>query len=184
MPERVITYECPIAGVEHGLPGEHVRVLRTGTGGFIVACDCGPEALADADTRPHPTVDHLVNIYIDDPSPAEWLRLDDAADGWYAVSAWDIPEAGEGTWGQRRADFRERVEDAADTADGRDLEETPADEEAREVACPSCGAVAGRKCQRPSGHRVRKPHATRVEAVQADGESTMELAQAELSGWA
>jgi len=33
------------------------------------------------------------------------------------------------------------------------------------VACPDCGAGAGAKCQRPSGHTVRKSHAERVEAA-------------------
>ncbi|WP_198668089.1 hypothetical protein [Saliphagus sp. LR7] len=33
------------------------------------------------------------------------------------------------------------------------------------VECPDCGAAPGRKCQRPSGHRVRNPHADRVNAA-------------------
>ncbi|WP_198667990.1 hypothetical protein [Saliphagus sp. LR7] len=37
------------------------------------------------------------------------------------------------------------------------------------VECPDCGAVPGRKCQRPSGHRVRTPHADRINAAYEAG---------------
>lgn len=33
------------------------------------------------------------------------------------------------------------------------------------VECPDCGAAPGRKCQRPSGHRIRSPHADRINAA-------------------
>jgi len=61
------------------------------------------------------------------------------------------------------------------------------------VACPDCGAGAGAKCQRPSGHTVRKSHAERVEAaveagIIADdtGGSSVEESteQADIGGWA
>jgi len=32
-----------------------------------------------------------VNIYAEDPSPAQWLTLEGAADGWYDTTAWDSP---------------------------------------------------------------------------------------------
>jgi len=69
-----------------------VRILKTGDGGFIVACGCGPESVDDAEESPHPITDHLVNIYAEDPSPAQWLTLEGAADGWYDTTAWDSPE--------------------------------------------------------------------------------------------
>jgi len=56
-----------------------------------------------------------------------------------------------------------------------------------------CGAGAGAKCQRPSGHTVRKSHAERVEAaveagIIADdtGGSSVEESteQADIGGWA
>jgi len=84
-----------------------VRILKTGDGGFIVACGCGPESVDDAEESPHPITDHLVNIYAEDPSPAQWLTLEGAADGWYdTTAAWDSPEGFEGVNGQRRARFR------------------------------------------------------------------------------
>jgi hypothetical protein len=164
----VVTYECPIAGTEHPLPGDDTRIMMTGDAGFVVACDCGPEALEEADEKPHQTVDHLVNIYANDPSPSQWLRLEAAADGWYATTAFDTPEEYDGTHGQRRQQVRERAEKLADEKPNG--EPTSREVAAREaVACPQCDASAGSKCQRPSGHSVRTVHAARVEAAEASG---------------
>ena len=185
----VVTYRCPIADREHAVPGPDVRVLRVGDGGFIVACDCGPESLADVDTAPHETVDHLVNVYAGDPSPAQWLRLEDAADGWHDTTQWDEPADAAGTWGQRRARFRERVREIADTEDGRSLEPDVEQRQAREVACPKCSADVGQKCQRPSGHRVRTAHADRVDRARSAGvietdDDQVTTKQTDLQGWA
>lgn len=164
----VVTYECPIAGTEHPLPGDDTRIMMTGDAGFVVACDCGPEPLEEADEKPHQTVDHLVNIYADDPSPSQWLRLEAAADGWYATTAFDTPEKYDGTHGQRRQQVRERAEKLADEKPRADA--TEREKAAREaVACPQCDASAGSKCRRPSGHSVRTVHADRVEAAEASG---------------
>lgn len=35
------------------------------------------------------------------------------------------------------------------------------------IKCPTCGVAAGRRCQRPSGHRAAKMHATRYTATEA-----------------
>jgi len=85
-------YECHVGDAAHDVPGPDVRILKTGDGGFIVACGCGPESVDDAEESPHPITDHLVNIYAEDPSPAQWLTLEGAADGWYDTTAWDSPE--------------------------------------------------------------------------------------------
>lgn len=168
MAEVVVTYECPLAGESHAVPGPEVRVLRVGDGGFVIACDCASEPLANVDESPHPTTDHLVNVYADDPSPAQWLVLEDAADGWYDTTAWASPDGYDGTHGQRRARFRERVRELADDRGGGDAgggSPDPRDERVREVACPACDAAVGEKCQRPSGHRVREAHSDRVTAA-------------------
>jgi len=81
-----------VGDAAHDVPGPDVRILKTGDGGFIVACGCGPESVDDAEESPHPITDHLVNIYAEDPSPAQWLTLEGAADGWYDTTAWDSPE--------------------------------------------------------------------------------------------
>lgn len=175
--DPVVHYDCPAAGQTHAVPGESVRVLRTGDGGFVVACSCGEEPLEDVDEPSHPGVDHLVNVYADDPSPAEWLRLEEASDGWYDTMAWRSPDGYRGTNGQRRARFREQVEALVNKADGRDLEPSETQEQALAHECPYCGAASGRKCQRPSGHRVRTPHAARtdlVDTTDAGGETTFE----------
>jgi len=166
MSDRVLTYECHVGDAAHDVPGPDVRILKTGDGGFIVACGCGPESVDDAEESPHPITDHLVNIYAEDPSPAQWLTLEGAADGWYDTTAWDSPEGFEGVNGQRRARFREQIREIADTNDRNERGgATERDRVARGVACPDCGAGAGAKCQRPSGHTVRKSHAERVEAA-------------------
>jgi len=168
--EVVLTYECPLAGAEHHVPGPDVRIMKIGDGGFVVACDCAAEPLTAADEQPHPTRDHLVNIYADGPSPRQWLVLENAANGWYNTTAWDCPEDYEGTHGQRRANFRERIEEIADANDRSKrggADET--DVAARGVSCPDCGAGAGQKCQRPGGHRVRKSHRARKDAAREQG---------------
>ncbi|WP_198668088.1 hypothetical protein [Saliphagus sp. LR7] len=37
------------------------------------------------------------------------------------------------------------------------------------VECPNYGAASGRKCQRPSGHRIRSPHTDRINAAYGAG---------------
>jgi predicted RNA-binding Zn-ribbon protein involved in translation (DUF1610 family) len=177
----VVSYDCPAAGRTHAVPGEDVRVLRVGDGGFVIACDCSPEPLDVVDEPPHPSDDHFVNVYVDDPSPEEWLRLEEAADGWHDTTAWTSPDGYRGTNGQRRAQFRQKVESLVDDADGRDLEPSEKQKQALEYDCPSCGAAAGRKCQRPSGHRVRTPHAARTDLVDDPaGETTPTFEQTTL----
>jgi len=41
MSDRVLTYECHVGDAAHDVPGPDVRILKTGDGGFIVACGCG-----------------------------------------------------------------------------------------------------------------------------------------------
>lgn len=184
-----VTYECPIAGVEHRLPGPDVRVMKIGDAGFVVACNCGPEALEDADEQPHPTEDHIVNVYGDDPSPEEWLELEDAADGWYETTRWHpAPEGFDGTLGKRRQEFRDKIREIADDNDENSrggADET--DRAARAVECPMCEAPTGQKCRRPSGHRVRKSHADRKDLAREAGELGAKDAettcQGELSAW-
>jgi len=153
MSDRVLTYECHVGDAAHDVPGPDVRILKTGDGGFIVACGCGPESVDDAEESPHPITDHLVNIYAEDPSPAQWLTLEGAADGWYDTTAWDSPEGFEGVNGQRRARFREQIREIADTNDRNERGGATERDRASPagVACPDCGAGAGAKCQRPSG---------------------------------
>jgi len=168
MTEIVLSYQCHVSGDKHAVPGPDVRIMRIGDGGFVVGCNC-VEPLSQVDDEPHETVDHLVNIYADDPSPSQWLTLEAAANGWYRTTMWASPDGFEGTNGSRRADFRERVEEIVDDQDGRDLQATEDERLARKVDCPHCGAPRGRKCERPSGHRVRRPHAERIEAAKMDG---------------
>jgi hypothetical protein len=181
--EPVAVYECP-HDQTHALPGPEVRLLKVGDGGFIAACACGPEPLSAVDEPPHESVDHLVNIYVDDPSPAQWLRLEDATQGWYDSSTWESPDGYAGTYGQRRARFRRRVEEIATTSDGRSLEPSETGQRARSVACPKCGATEGRKCKRPSGHRVRTPHAARVDALEDADPDRPSRDQSNLARWA
>lgn len=191
MTEPVVTYTCPLAGTEHSIPGPDTRLIRTGDGGFIVACDCAPEPLDETDSKPHPTTDHLVNIYADDPSPDEWLQLEAAADGWYATSAWASPDGYDGTNGQRRAQFRQQVEDLADNSSPTPAEPTDRQKATRGVPCPSCDAGENQKCRRPSGHEVRIPHSDRITAAveagiisPADDTDQSEPSQADLGTWA
>ncbi|RJX43103.1 hypothetical protein DM826_07295 [Halonotius aquaticus] len=168
MVEIVLEYECHVTGDNHAVPGPDVRIMRIGDGGFVVGCNC-VEPLVDVDDEPHETVDHLVNIYANDPSPRQWLTLERAADGWYGTTMWESPEGFEGTNGSRRAEFRDRVADIVDEQDGRDLQPTEDELQARKIACPHCGATPGQKCERPSCHRIRKPHAERIEAAKMEG---------------
>ena len=163
--EPVLTYECHVTESVHAVPGPDARILKIGDGGFVVACSCGPEPLEDVDEPPHPSTDHLVNIYADDPTPEQWLRLDDAADGWSDTTAEETPDDDryEGTHGQRREDFRSQVEEIADDYTPRAASNR--EKQVRNVECPSCGAGVSQKCQRPSGHRVRTPHTDRVDAA-------------------
>jgi hypothetical protein len=191
--DRVLTYDCFVSDAAHDVPGPDARIMKIGDGGFVVACGCGPESVDDADASPHPITDHLVNIYAEDPSPAQWLTLERAADGWYDTTAWESPEGFEGVNGQRRERFREQIREIADTNDRNERGgATERDRLARKVACPDCGAGAGAKCQRPSGHSVRKSHADRVGAAVDEGildddtrgssvEETTD--QAEIGGW-
>lgn len=167
MSNEVLTYDCHADGTTHKVPGPDVRILKIGEGGFVVACNCGPESVEEADNPPHATDDHLVNVYYDDPSPKQWLTLERAANGWYGNNRWESPDGNPKTYGQLRAEARERIADHVGADDGRDLAFSPDDREvqARKVKCPNCGAGGGSKCKRPSGHRVRDSHAGRIEAA-------------------
>ncbi|PCR88618.1 zinc finger domain-containing protein [Natrinema ejinorense] len=179
----IVTYECRLSGRTHTIPSDDVRVMKSGDGDFVVACACGDDSLAEADERPHPTPDQFVNIDANAPSPSEWLRLEDCANGWYAVDPWEPPEEYTGTRAQRRARVRERAKGLADGTSGPiDGEHDEQDEAARKVPCPYCGASAGRKCQRPSGHRVRSCHAERKAALEG-GEAGNEPEQAALGAF-
>lgn len=164
--------ECGF-GVEHVLTGPDVRVMKSGENHFVIACNCSEEPLSEANERPHPTDKHLGTIEGAWPSPEQWVALDDLADGWYNEDE-HLPiedERWDGTPAQRRATKREKIEklakDSKTNASGGADEE---DEQAREVPCPNCGANAGRKCKRPSGHHVRKAHSDRKEAAREAGE--------------
>jgi len=164
-----VAYECPIAGNEHRVIGPDTRILKIGDGGFVVACSCGPESLDEVDEPPHETTDHMVNIYAQDPSPEKWLEIEAAAEGWHDTTMWESPDGFEGTNGKRRAEFREKVKEIADTKDGRSLTMSSEQKQALKVECPDCSASAGSKCKRPSGHTVRTPHADRVDAAKEEG---------------
>lgn len=43
--------------------------------------------------------------------------------------------------------------------------EPPTVLDVRAVPCPSCGALTGRACKRPSGHRAMIAHAPRIAAA-------------------
>lgn len=188
-PERVLEYDCHVSDESHAVPGPDVRIMKIGDGGFVVACNCGPEGLDEVEEPPHGVEDneHIVNIYVRDPSPRQWIVLEDAADGWYDTTRWHpAGDDYDGTNGQRRQELRDKIEDLADEKDensrgGADDE----DRAARDVECPECDANPGVKCQRPSGHRVRKSHARRKEKARdegvLDGGETSE--QADLEAW-
>jgi len=184
--EQIITYTCG-HGAEHAIPSDEVRVMAWGATGFEVACYCGPEPLAGADEPPHDSVDHIASIKGLDPSPEEWLALENVRDGWYDENPWRLIKSRGKTPMEMRASVREGIEDIADDNDrnrrgGADETDTAA----RAVECPDCGAGEGEKCQRPSGHRVRRSHAGRKEAAGvAEEETAGEEAtdQTSLEGW-
>ena len=169
MTDTVVTYECPIAGNEHRVIGPDTRILKVSDGGFVVACNCGPESLDEVDEPPHETVDHMVNIYGNVPTPEKWLELNDASDGWHDTTMWDSPEGCDRTNGERWAEIREKAKRMADTDNPRNLEPGDDSVRARKVECPMCGATEGQKCQRPGGHTVRKSHVDRIEAAEEVG---------------
>lgn len=163
----LITYDCA-HGTEHTIPSDDVRVLKIGQAGFVIACVCGDEPLEEAHEPPHPGDRHLMNVYHDDPDVDEWLVLDDLADDWYDTNPWEPVEGKPGVWAQVRQRARDRAEEMANdygSTGGVDGGEDEIDRAAREVECPNCGASEGTKCQRPSGHSVRKCHNARVEAA-------------------
>jgi len=162
MTEPIPSYECPISGARHEIIGPETRILRHEDGGFVVACDCGPESIDDAHEPPHPEQDnHLANIYANDPEPAQWLRIESAADGWYGGTRWKpLPEKG-CTFGEFFVELRERAKNYAPS----DSQVERRSDAVRTVECPDCGASPGSECQRASGHRVRESHKARVEAA-------------------
>ncbi|WP_202614602.1 zinc finger domain-containing protein [Halostella litorea] len=178
--EAIVTYDCPLGG-QHAPPGDEVRIMFWDGGEFVVACVCGGEPLTEANSQPHPTRDHLVMIGANDPTPAEWLRLDAAADGWYALNPHTPREHGTGTYAQQRQQIRERARELADEAEPEPIDgnHDERDEAARGVVCPKCNANSGRKCQRPSGHRVRSSHSARIEAAVDDGVLTPQQEEAD-----
>lgn len=171
-------------GTSHHFADDDVRVMKSGENDFVMACDCGPESLEETDTRPHESEAHLGSLEGACVSPSQWLALDDLTEGWYNESPHEPIEDPRwpGTPAQRRTRKREIVEEAADAkSKNRSGGADAVDEEARAVACPSCDANEGRKCQRPSGHRVRKSHAARKEKARdegvLDGEDAEETSQ-------
>lgn len=164
----IVSYECKHR-TQHRVPGDDVRVLKTGQAGFVLACDCAEEPLDETHEPPHPGDRHLANVYGKDPSPEEWLDLEEVADGWYDTDPWEPVDGKPGVWAQVRQRFREQVAEIADDRGGIDGGETEEDVRARDVECPNCSANPGVKCQRPSGHTVRKCHADRIELAKAEG---------------
>lgn len=183
MTEPMLSFECPLGG-KHRIPGRSdLRVMKNGYLHFTIACDCGPEGLADADTEPHPTRDHLAFVEGDAPNADQWLRLDDLAEGWFHTNPHAPAPDKTGTWAQHRAYCRELIEDDARHYTGDSFEPDSADRAARSVPCPNCGADAGAKCQRPSGHSVRKPHAGRTERHESQGQDAETVEQAALEAF-
>ena len=186
--EQIITYTCG-HGAEHAIPSDEVRVMAWGATGFEVACCCGPEPLADANEEPHEdeSLLHVASIRGDAPSPAEWLALEDVRDGWFHENPWRLIKSRGKTPMEMRASVHEGIEGIADDNDrsrrgGADETDTAA----RGVECPDCGAGEGEKCQRPSGHRVRRSHAARKDAAGVTEEETAPETvtnQTSLEGW-
>lgn len=200
MSEPIVSFECPF-GTEHDVPGDDVRVLRSGESHFLIACGCSPVPLAAAHL-PHEQVWRFLDVdenshlaFVDGtvPSSSQWLTLDDLADGWYDDDPWRwLPEYN-GTPETLRDEIREQVRDLADdTAAAESGGASVVDEQARAVACPSCGVDADQKCERPGGHSVRKSHADRVERAREEGfvddatesDETPSTEQSELEGYA
>jgi hypothetical protein len=169
--DPVCIFECQL-GERHRIPSPDIRVLKAGDGGFVVACDCSDEPLAKSHESPHESTDHFSNIYVEDPSPADWLRLEALADAWYDVEPWKPPEGYSGSRRTRRQRVREKMEAAADKQGQNTFNEQNVEEKhqrARDVACPKCDASIGTKCCRPSGHEVRTCHAARIERAREEG---------------
>jgi hypothetical protein len=110
--EHIISYTCAY-GAEHDIPSDEVRVLAWGATGFEVACICGPDPLAEADSPPHESVDHLAFIHGTTPSPREWLALDAAREGWYDENPWRVVESEGKTPLKLRGDIRDEMADLA-----------------------------------------------------------------------
>jgi len=89
---HIVTYTCG-HDAEHTIPGDDVRVMAWGATGFEVACTCGPEPLVEADEPPHDSVDHIASVKGSDPSPEEWLALEDVRDGWFHENPWQLVES-------------------------------------------------------------------------------------------
>lgn len=184
------TYSCGF-GAEHTIPGDDIRVLNTGDGDFLVACDCSSESLQETDARPHPSEDHFAFVDGREISAADWLALDALADGWYDADPWEPPEGYTGTREQRRQRVRENQRDRADAPVDKADTFSPddVDVEARTVPCPSCGADAGEKCQRPSEHTVKVSHDARIKAAEgaqpdnAESGDSARSSQAALEPW-
>lgn len=160
----IVRYTCGF-GTEHTIPGDDIRVLKVPDYGFVVACDCSSESLAEAHDPPHPTEGHLASIAGDAPTPEQWLALDDLSDGWYDTEPWIPLDEGKGKPFRRRQHCRDKISEDADHG----VDETSEDIQARSVPCPNCGASEGSKCERPSGHTVRNSHADRVQAAREAG---------------
>lgn len=173
--EPLAKYRCRL-GTRQTIPGEDVRILRTGDGGFLAACDCSAEPLAETHEQPHESKAHLSYIDGRKISADDWVALEDLADGWYDVDPSESVEGYSGTYQERRESFASRMREQAESPDVdpmfNSLDEQRRHEEAREVPCPDCGANAGRKCVRPGGHRVRKCHADRVESADLEDDVT------------
>lgn len=177
MNDPIVTIECPF-GTEHDVPGDDVRVLRSGESHFLIACDCSPVPLAAAHL-PHEHVWRFLDVdenshlgFVDGtaPSPSQWLALEELADGWYDDDPWRWVSEYNKTPQLLRDEMREQICELADdnetnASGGADA----VDEAAREVPCPSCNADAGQKCERPSGHSVRKAHTDRKDAARNEG---------------
>lgn len=167
--EPITEYDCKFDAT-HALPGPDVRIMRSGDADFIVACDCSSESLDEVDEPPHPTDKHIGNVDGNAPTKRDWLRLDNAADGFYGVEPWASPEGYDGTHLSRRTRVRERVVELTDEGGAGSFKPDEDAVEAREVPCPECDVDAGQVCKRPSGHSVRQSHQRRIEAAKGDRE--------------
>lgn len=186
--DHIITYHCG-HGAEHAIPSDEVRVMAWGATGFEVACTCGPEPLTETDDPPHDSLLHVASIEGSAPSPDEWLDLEAVRDGWFHETPWQPVESEGKTPVELRAAVRDGMEDLADDEKrNRRGGADQTDKAACSVECTECGAGPGMKCQRPSGHRVRRSHAARKTAagVDADDDTTTVKTttdQASLDGW-
>jgi hypothetical protein len=196
--DSMANFECPF-GTEHTVPGDDVRVLRSGETNFIIACACSPVPLAAAH-KPHEYIwqflsvdenSHLGFVNGTTPSPEQWLALEELADGWYDDNPWQwLPEYN-GTPETLREEMREQVREIADTNDKTSRGgASDKDRQARAVSCPACGADEGTKCQRPSGHDVRQSHSDRIQLaiendiIEKETNDPPSTEQVALEGWA